>query len=72
LNEVVLLLDRISVQALHLLQEFQRAHLAKTTHVRPARPPWKPPDPGELKANFDGAVFEDLSSAGIEVVVRNS
>lgn len=33
---------------------------------------WKPPDPGKLKTNFDGALFEDLNVVGVEVVVHNS
>lgn len=43
-------------------------------HIQPfpTRPSWKPPDPYELKTNFDGAIFDDLSAAGMGVVVRNS
>lgn len=32
---------------------------------------WKPPDPGEIKINFDGAMFKDSHETGIEVVVQN-
>ena len=39
--------------------------------VRAQRPRWKPPDTGFVKANFDGAIFEDLRAAGIGVAVRN-
>ena len=35
------------------------------------RPRWKPPDTGFVKENFDGAIFEDISAAGIGVAVRN-
>ena len=39
--------------------------------VRAQRPRWKPPDTGFVKANFDGAIFEDISAAGIGVAVWN-
>ena len=32
---------------------------------------WKPPDLGEIKINFDGAMFKDSHEAGIKVVVQN-
>lgn len=33
---------------------------------------WKPPDSGQVKTNFDSAMFRDLQAAGIGVVVHNS
>ena len=35
-------------------------------------PRWIPPNPDQLKINFDGAVFSDLDAAGLGVVVRDS
>lgn len=72
MNEVVLAMERLFDQAVQLLQEFQNAHPAQPKAVHPVRPPWKSLDPSELKTNFDEAVFDDLNSAGIGVVVRNS
>lgn len=65
LNELRLPLDRIVDHAFNILQVFQRAHPALPKPVRPTRPSWKPPDPHELKTNFDGAIFDDLSAAGM-------
>ena len=39
---------------------------------QPKNPVWKPPDPRQVKTNFDGAIFEDLLEAGIRVIIRNS
>ena len=72
MNEVVLAMERLFDQVVQLLQEFQNAHPAQPKSVHPVRPPWKSLDPSELKTNFDEAVFDDLNSAGIGVVVRNS
>ena len=53
------------------LQEFQQVHHCPSKKVRARRPWWKPPDVGFVKANFDGAIFEDLMAAGIGMAVRN-
>ena len=53
------------------LQEFQQVHHCPSKKVRARRPRWKPPDVGFVKANFDGAIFEDLMAAGIGMAVRN-
>nr|POF08054.1 hypothetical protein CFP56_17778 [Quercus suber] len=46
-----------------------RAHPALPKPVRPTRPSWKPPDPYELKTNFDGAIFDDLFAAARRAVI---
>ena len=33
---------------------------------------WKPPDFGQFKVNYDGAIFREQGRAGIGVVIRNS
>lgn len=33
---------------------------------------WQPPNPGEYKTNFDGAMFTESDEAGLGVVVRDS
>ena len=70
LNETVIPLEKLEEQAHKLLREFQTANPIHSKLVSPARPTWKPPDPDELKTNFDRAIFEDLNAAGIGVVHR--
>ena len=53
------------------MQEFQQVWCYPNKKVRAQRSRWKPPDTGFVKANFDGAIFEDISVASIGVAVRN-
>ena len=71
-KEVVTPLEKIADQAQHFLMEFQQTRSRPTSKKLPKKIIWKPPDPGTLKTNFDGSVFEDLGAAGIGVMVRNS
>ena len=71
-KEAVTPLEKIANQAQHFLMEFQQTRSRPTSKKLPKKIIWKPPDPGTLKTNFDGSVFEDLGAAGIGVVVRNS
>ena len=41
------------------------------TSAPPGQKVWNPLDDGKVKANFDGAMFDELNEAGIGVVVRN-
>ena len=53
------------------LQEFQQVRHCPSKKVHSQRPRWKPPDTGFVKANFDGAIFRDISAAGIRVAIWN-
>ena len=57
--------------ARRLLQEFQQVRRCPSKKVHAQRPRWKPPNTSFVKANFDGAIFEDISAVGIGVAVRN-
>ncbi|XP_075665643.1 uncharacterized protein LOC142635354 [Castanea sativa] len=70
-GEVVWPLNKVAGVARRQLQEFQQVHHCPSKKVRARRPPWKSPDAGFVKANFDGTIFEDLGTAGIGVAVRN-
>ncbi|KAK7860999.1 f-box protein cpr1 [Quercus suber] len=54
------------------LADFQQFCAKPESKKLPRKVIWKPLDAGQLKTNFDGAVFEDLGDAGIGAVVRNS
>ena len=68
-KEAVMPLEKIADQAQQYLSEFQQTRSKPTSKKLPKKIIWKPPDPGTLKTNFDGAIFEDLGAAGIGVVV---
>ncbi|KAK9997522.1 hypothetical protein SO802_022208 [Lithocarpus litseifolius] len=70
-GEVVWPLNKVAGVAHRHLQEFQQVWRCPSKKVRAQRPRWKPLDTGFVKANYDGAIFEDLSAAGIGVAVRN-
>ena len=65
-------LEKIPDQAWTLVQEFNLLRLVHPKIPRTARSiRWKPPPPGMVKVNFDGAIFSTQSLAGLSVVVRD-
>lgn len=68
-GQKVLPLVNLSDHAVTLLQEFQAAWQLLPKPVQVIRPTWKPPNHDELKTIFDGAMFEELQEAGINVVM---
>ena len=63
--------EKIRDAADSVLKEFRGSQ--KTRSVRVQRQPqrWVPPEPGNYKANYDGAYFAKEEAAGIGIVVRN-
>ena len=53
------------------MQDFQQVRCCPSKKVHARRPRWKPPNASFVKANFDGAIFEDLKATSIGVAVRN-
>ncbi|KAK9991098.1 hypothetical protein SO802_026083 [Lithocarpus litseifolius] len=64
--------SRIYSDAMERLQEFQSAKRSMPD-AEPIPPPtvhWSPPPQALYKANFDGAIFQDIHSASIGVVIK--
>nr|POE73348.1 hypothetical protein CFP56_40673 [Quercus suber] len=62
-GKVVWSLNQVAGVVQRHLQEFQQVRLCPSKKVRAQRPRWKPLDTGFVKANFDGAIFKDISEA---------
>ena len=62
---------KLILEATQLVTEYQalQDYPISTNNTLPTQ--WSPPVSGVFKANVDGAVFNDLSSAGIGVVLRD-
>lgn len=72
LQEHSLPLDRISAFAKEYIRDFKNmgSPLHRSRHVTDKK--WRPPITGNIKTNYDGAIFGELDEAGIEVVIQNS
>ena len=64
--------SQIHSDAIERLLEFQHA---QDSHLAPLLPPnpvcWSPPPNSWCKANYDGAIFQEQSAAGLGVVIRD-
>uniref|UniRef100_A0A7N2LLQ2 RNase H type-1 domain-containing protein n=1 Tax=Quercus lobata TaxID=97700 RepID=A0A7N2LLQ2_QUELO len=70
---VTMPMEMIYTDAVQRLQEFHSAQdppLPQEAAPHPTH--WLPPPPGFYKINYDGATFQDLASAGLGVVARDS
>ena len=66
-------IGEVCQHASDLLKEFHDVHKkVPRMAVRSSDSRWKPPASGMYKINFDGAVFEEQSCAGLKVVIRDS
>ncbi|KAL0003476.1 hypothetical protein SO802_017257 [Lithocarpus litseifolius] len=67
-----MILGKIPAQAHALVHEF---HLLRPVHAKIPRTAhavrWKPPPPGTVKINFDGAIFSTRSTAGLGIIARD-
>ena len=73
LNHPTHLLDQTFSVASGLLQEYINAQPnLPTPDQLPTTHQWRPPDHPRFKANYDGAVFNNINAAGIGVVIRDS
>ncbi|XP_050278031.1 uncharacterized protein LOC126719535 [Quercus robur] len=56
----------------HFLQDFLNAQDPNPISTQlPTSVQWRPPEPNQYKANFDGAVFQSTNSAALGVVIRD-
>ena len=68
-NEQSLPIHEVFESASTLLSKFQQKLPIHGPKPKLALARWKPPAPGEMKANFVGAVFVDSGEAGVGVVI---
>ena len=71
-NEPQYPLNQILQFARDRRREFQIAQSTFPKQMRRKHTHWKPPDFGQFKVNYDGAIFREQGRAGIGLVIRNS
>ena len=63
--------ENLILEASRFISEFQAVQDPPIPSVCSSQTSWLPPEPGVYKANVDGAVFKNLSSAGMGVLIRD-
>ena len=63
--------EKIRDAAESVLKEFHGSQKTRTVRIQRQPHRWAPPEPGNYKANYDGAYFAQEEAAGISVMVRN-
>ena len=53
------------------LNEYQAPNMSSEHFAILEEVRWRPPKQGWYKVNTDGAIFEDIKSCGVGVVIRN-
>ena len=62
---------KIAMEAREYAKEVADESLPPSRGIATVRTKWHPPQHGRYKVNVDGAVFTNLKSSGIRVVIRN-
>ena len=70
LNEKTLPLSGIRDAVSNFLQLFRSCREPPVSNKVMRRRKWTPPNPGDYKVNFDGAMFNESDEAGVGIVVR--
>ena len=63
--------ENLILEASRFISEFLAVQDPPIPSVRRSQTSWLPPEPSVYKANVDGAVFKNLSSAGMGVLIRD-
>ena len=64
-------MENLILEASRFISEFQAIQDLPIPYVCRSQTSWLPPEPGVYKANVDGAIFKNLSSAGMGVLIRD-